>query len=198
VSEIVETEAGYHVIQMIERRGEQVNVRHILLRPKVSPEDLLRARNELDSVRTLITSGEMTFAEAALKFSDHPGRINRGIMVNPYSGTSRFRVEELGQIDPNLVFIVDRLEVDQVSEPHTMTTEDGRQAYRLVKVMSRIEPHRANLQEDYDLIQQLALRNKELVVIRQWIDRKLGSTYVFINEDYRHCEFEHEWLRNVK
>ena len=197
LSEIVETEAGFHVIQMIERRGEQVNVRHILLRPKVSPEDLLKARDQLDSVRTLITSGEMTFAEAAMRFSDHPGRINQGIMVNPFSGTSRFRADELGQVDPNLVFIVDRLELEQVSEPHTMMTEDGQQAYRLVKVVSRIDAHRANLQEDYDLIQQMALKQKEVGVIRQWIDRRLGSTYVYINEEYRHCVFEHDWMRNV-
>lgn len=195
LSEIVETEAGYHIIQMIERRGEQVNVRHILLRPKVSPEDLQQARLKLDSVKTLINSGEMTFAEAARKFSDHPGRINEGVMVNPYTGTSRFRSDELGQIDPNLVFIVDRLEVGQVSEPHTMTTEEGQQAYRLVTVISRIDPHRANLQEDYDLIQQLALQQKELGVIRQWINRRLGSTYVRINEEYRDCEFEHNWLK---
>lgn len=197
LSEIVETEAGFHIIQMIERRGEQVNVRHLLLRPKVSPEDLQQARNELDSVRTLIASGEMTFAEAALKFSDHPGRINQGIMVNPYTGTSRFRVDELGQIDRNLVFIVDRLDVGQVSEPHTMMTEDGQQAYRLVKVVSRRDAHKANLQEDYDLIQQLALQQKELGVIRQWIARRLESTFVRINEEYRDCEFEHNWLKII-
>jgi peptidyl-prolyl cis-trans isomerase SurA len=197
LSEIVETEAGYHIIQMIERRGEQVNVRHILLRPKVSPEDLQQARVKLDSVRTLIASGEMTFAEAARKFSDHPGRINEGVMVNPYTGTSRFRSDELGQIDPNLVFIVDRLEVGQVSEPHIMMTEDSQQAYRLVTVISRVDPHRANLEEDYDLIQQLALQQKELGVIRQWINRRLGSTYVRINEEYRDCAFEHNWLKTT-
>jgi peptidyl-prolyl cis-trans isomerase SurA len=196
LSDVVETEAGYHILQMIERRGEQVNVRHILLRPKVSPEDLQQARHKLDSVKTLISSGEMTFAEAAREFSDHPGRINDGVMVNPYTGTSRFRSDELGQIDPNLVFIVDRLEVGEVSEPHTMVTEEGHEAFRLVTVLSRIDPHRANLQEDYDLVQQLALQQKEIGVIRQWIDRRLGSTYVRINEEYRDCMFEHNWLKS--
>ncbi len=192
LSEVVETEAGFHVLQMIERRGEQVNVRHILLRPKVSPEDLQEAKNQLDSVRTLITSGEMTFAEAAQKFSDHPGRINQGVMVNPYTGTSRFRSDEL---EPELFFIVDNLEVGEVSQPHTMVTEEGQQAYRIVSVVSRIEPHRANLQEDYDLIQQMALSQKELGIIRQWISRRLTSTYVHINEKYLDCEFEHGWVR---
>ncbi|MFO7977918.1 MAG: peptidylprolyl isomerase, partial [Bacteroidales bacterium] len=98
VSDIVETKAGYHIIQMIERRGEQINVRHILLTPKVTQEDLMEARHELDSIKTLITSGEMTFEEAAIKFSDDPGRMNRGLMVNPYTGTGRFRTEDL---EPN-------------------------------------------------------------------------------------------------
>jgi peptidyl-prolyl cis-trans isomerase SurA len=195
VSEVVETEAGLHILQMIERRGEQVNVRHLLLRPKVSPEDLQKARAELDSIRTLILSGEKTFAEAALAFSDHPGRINQGLMVNPFTGTNRFRADELGQVDPNLVFIVDRLEPEQVSEPHLMVTEEGQQAYRIVKLISRVDAHRANLQEDYDLIQQLALNQKERQAIRRWIDRKLSSTYVFIHEQYRDCVFEHQWLR---
>lgn len=192
VSDIVETEAGYHIIQMIERRGEQVNVRHILLMTNVSPIDLAATRNELDSIRNLIVSGDMTFEEAVEEFSDDPSKINNGLMVNPYTGTNRFRTEEL---DPSLFFAIDKLEVGQISAPVPTTTEEGKQAFMLVKLISRIEPHRANMQDDYDLIQTLALQKKQRRAIQNWINRKLASTYVFLHDDYKHCAFEYDWIR---
>lgn len=192
LSDIVETDAGYHLIQMIERRGEQFNVRHILLQPKVSPLDLMAARQQLDSIRTLIQNGEMTFAEAALKFSDDPGKINQGLMVNPYTGTTRFRSEE---IEPNLFFVVDQMEVGDVSAPIGMVTEEGQQAFRIVQLQSRTEAHRGNLQQDYDYIQQLALDEKKRKATQAWINRRLPNTYVFVHEKFRDCPFELEWLK---
>ncbi|MDX9942701.1 MAG: peptidylprolyl isomerase [Bacteroidales bacterium] len=192
LSDIVETEAGYHLIQMIERRGEQFNVRHILLLPKVSPLDLMAARQELDSIRTLIEGGEMTFAEAALKFSDDPGKINQGLMVNPYTGTTRFKSEE---IEPNLFFVIDQLEVGAVSAPIGMMTEEGQQAFRIVQLQSRTDPHRGNLQQDYDYIQQLALDEKKRKATEAWINRRLPNTYVFIHEKFRGCSFELDWVK---
>ncbi len=193
MSEIVETQAGFHLIQMIERRGEQFNVRHILLQPKVSPVDLMAARQELDSIRTLIMNGEMTFEEAAWRFSDDPGKINQGLMINPYTGTTRFRTEE---IEPNLFFVIDRLEVGEISSPVGMVTEEGQQAFRIVKLISRTEPHRANLQQDYDFIQQLALEEKKRRAIQAWINRRLPNTYVFVHERFRDCDFELDWVKN--
>lgn len=192
LSDIVETEAGYHLIQMIERRGEQFNVRHILLLPKVSPLDLMAARQELDSIRTLIEGGKMTFAEAALKFSDDPGKINQGLMVNPYTGTTRFKSEE---IEPNLFFVIDQLEVGAVSAPIGMMTEEGQQAFRIVQLQSRTDPHRGNLQQDYDYIQQLALDEKKRKATEAWINRRLPNTYVFIHEKFRGCSFELDWVK---
>jgi len=193
ISEIVETQAGYHIIQMIERRGEQFNVRHILLQPKVSPLDLIAARQQLDSIRTIINNGEMTFAEAAIKFSDDPSRINQGLMINPFTGTNRFRSEE---VEPNLFFVIDRMEVGEVSSPVGMMTEEGQQAFRIVKLISRTEPHLANLQQDYDFIQQLALQEKKRKATFEWISRRLPNTYVFIYNKYHGCEFELDWLKN--
>ena len=192
LSEIVETPAGFHIIQMIERRGEQVNVRHLLLQAKTSPVDLAQARNELDSIRNLITSGEMTFEAAVEKFSDDPGKINQGLMVNPYTGTNRFRSEE---IDPSVFFAVDKLEVGQITAPLPMTTEEGRQAFRLIKLNSRSEAHQANLQSDYDLIQQMALQEKQNKAVDQWIVKKLANTFIHLNEGYRHCDFRFEWVK---
>lgn len=192
VSEVVETQAGYHIIQMIERRGEQINVRHILLQVQASPADLAKARTELDSIRRVIQAGELTFEEAVEKFSEHPSKINQGLMVNPFTGTNRFRTEEL---EPSLFFAVDRLEVGEVSAPLPMTTEEGRQAFRLVKLVSRIDAHQANLQEDYDLIQQLALQQKQQKAVNAWITRRLASTYVYVHDQFRHCEFDLDWIK---
>lgn len=192
VSDIVETQAGYHIIQMIERRGEQINVRHILLRPKISPQDMIKAKNELDSIRTLIMNDEITFAEAALTLSDDPNRINEGLMVNPYTGTNRFRVDE---IEPSLFFEIDKLEVGEVTPPMPVTTEDGQQAYQIIYLKSRRDAHLANLQEDYDYIQQIALRQKEHKAITRWVNRKLENTYVFVHEKYRHCDLDFGWIK---
>lgn len=193
VSEIVETQAGLHIIQMIERRGEQFNVRHILLKPKVSPMDLLTARQQLDSIRTIINNGEMTFAEAAQKFSDAPNRVNQGLMLNTFRGTNRFSTEE---IEPNLFFVIDRMKVGEISAPISMTTEEGNQAFRIVNLISRSEPHVANLQQDYDFIQELALQDKKRKTTLEWISRRLPNTYVFINEKYHGCNFDLDWLKN--
>jgi peptidyl-prolyl cis-trans isomerase SurA len=192
VSEIVETQAGYHIIQMIERRGEQINVRHILLRPKISPVDMVKARNELDSIRTMIQNEEISFSEAALKHSDHPGRISEGLMVNPYTGTNRFRVDE---IEPSLFFEIDKLEVGDVSPPIPTMTDDGQQAFMIVYLKSRRDAHRANLQEDYDYIQQIALRQKEYKAIGRWINRRLEHSYVFVHEKYHDCSFDFNWIK---
>ncbi len=194
VSEVIETEAGYHILQMIERRGEQFNVRHILLQPRISPADISKTRNKLDSIRTIIREGEMTFEEAALEFSEHPSRVNQGLMVNPRTNSTRFTSDHL---EPNLFFVIDNLEVGEVSEPVATRTEKGTQAFKIVKLRQRTLPHRANLEEDYDFIQKLALQEKKRRVVKDWINRRLSSTYVFIHENYRDCEFDHNWLKVI-
>lgn len=192
VSEIVETRSGYHIIELIERRGEQINVRHLLLRPKVSPEVEQQTRSKLDSIRTLIMTDEMTFAEAARRFSDHPGGGAGGTILNPYTGTTRFKTEEM---DPNLFFVVDRLEEGEISRPIQTMTDEGQPAYKIVTVRQRIDPHRANLQQDYDFIQRLALQEKRGKAIRKWVERRLKSTYISIHDDYKDCDFDIQWLQ---
>jgi peptidyl-prolyl cis-trans isomerase SurA len=190
ISEIIETEAGYHILQLIERRGEQINVRHILIRPKISPLQLTKARNKLDSIRQLIQDGEMTFAEAALKFSDDPGRINEGVMINPYTNTTRFKMDEIEQ---SLFFTVDRLNQGDVSAPVPMMTEEGQQAFRIIKLINRIDAHPATMDGDYDFIQQLAMNKKRMQAVQSWIKSKLGSTYISINDDFKDCSFSIPW-----
>jgi peptidyl-prolyl cis-trans isomerase SurA len=195
ISDVFESQFGMHFMQLIERRGEQINVRHILMMPKVSPSQLAAARSRLDSIRNVITAGDMTFAEAAARFSDDPSRTNGGIMVNPFTTTTRFKNTE---IDQNLFFVVDRLEKDQISNPVPMMTEDGKQAFRILMVRDRIEAHTATLEGDYDFIQQLALEKKKSAVVRDWVNNKIGSTFIFINEEFTSCNFSAAWTRNLK
>ncbi len=193
ISEIIETQAGYHIIQMIERRGELINVRHILMKPKVSPLQLAQARSRLDSIRTAIVKQEITFAEAAKKFSDDPNRISGGFMINPYNNTARFKNDE---IEPGLFFVVDKLEVGQITQPLPTTTDEGSQAFRIVLVRERIDAHAASLEGDYDFIQQLALNRKKDAIVKQWVNSKIGSTFFFINQEFHLCQFTADWMRN--
>lgn len=195
VSGIVETRSGYHIIQPIERRGEEVNVRHLLLRPQVSPEVEQETINKLDSIRTAIMSGEITFRDAARQYSDHRSANSGGIMVNPYTGTTRFKTDEL---DPNLFFVVDRLEVGEISRPMQTMTEDGGQAFQIITVRERVDPHPANLQQDYDFIKNLALQEKKDKRLDEWVKSRLKGTYITIHEDYEHCGFDHDWLKYAR
>lgn len=191
VSDIVETKAGYHIIQLIERRGEFINVRHILLRPKVSNLDLAKAKKELDSIAVLIDEGMYTFEEAVMKFSDDPGKNNKGLIINPLTGTTMF---EADQLDPKVFFVVDKLEIGEISAPVQFETEEGTNAYRLLYLSKRTSPHKANLQDDYSRIQEWALSEKESKVVQKWIREKAENTFIRITDDYRECEFVNNWI----
>lgn len=190
VSDIVETEAGFHILQMIERRGEYVNVRHILLRPKVSPLDLAKAKVELDSIAVLIENKEYTFEESVVEFSDDPSKNNGGLLMNPFTGSSLF---ESDQLDPKVFFVIDKLEIGEISTPVQFQTEDGKDAYRILYLKRRTEPHKANLKQDYDKIQEWSLENKKMEVINDWIEDKAASTYVKVNDKYQDCDFVNTW-----
>jgi len=190
VSDIVETEAGFHILQMIERRGEYVNVRHILLRPKVSPLDLAKAKVELDSIAILIENKEYTFEEAVVKFSDDPSKNNGGLLINPFTGNALF---ESDQLDPKVFFVIDKLEIEEISTPVQFQTEDGKDAYRILNLRRRTEPHKANLKQDYDRIQEWALENKKMEVINEWIEDKAENTYIKVNDKYKDCDFVNTW-----
>ncbi|MCX6267991.1 MAG: peptidylprolyl isomerase [Bacteroidetes bacterium] len=192
VSDIVETEDGYHLIQMIERRGEYINVRHILVQPKVSLLNLGKAKATLDSVASLITNKKTTFDIAVVKYSDDPGKNSGGLMINPVSGNSRF---EASQIDAKIFFVIDKLKTGDVSSP-VLTNERGKQDYRIYFLKTRTNPHKANLEDDYARIQQMALDMKKQEVIDEWMTKKVNSTYISIKDDFRNCSFERKWIKN--
>jgi len=190
VSEIVETEAGFHILQMIERRGEYVNVRHILLRPKVSPMDLAKAKVQLDSIVSLIDKKEYTFEDAITKFSEDPSKNNGGLIINPMNGTTLF---EADQLDPKVFFIIDKLEPGEISVPVQFQTEDAKDAYRILYLKKRTEPHKANLKQDYDKIKEWSKEEKKQELISKWIREKSELTFIKINGSYNDCVYVNTW-----
>lgn len=190
ISDVVESEAGYHIIQLVARRGEMIQTRHILIVPKVNPEDLAKARQDLDNVLALIRMDSLTFEKAASLHSDDPSKNSGGMLINPLTGTARF---EMNQLDPSLFFIIDKMEAGQISDPVLMKTEKGGQAYRIVLLKVRTTPHRANLTEDYVKIQDWALQDKQTRALQSWMDKKMASTFIHINERYMDCGFRFTW-----
>ena len=192
VSPVIETKFGFHFIQLIERRGEQINVRHILFKPKTNPSDLENAKTFLDSVALLIKKNIITFSDAAQKFSDDADtKNNGGLMINPQTGTTKF---ETDQLDPTLFFQIDKLKIGEVSESMVMQTRESNQAYRLLLVKSRTEPHRANLKEDYQKIQAAALTEKQNKAILDWVKKKKSMTYIKVDKEYQNCEVLKDWF----
>ena len=192
VSPVIETKFGYHILQLIERQGEYINVKHILIQPKVSTADLVKAKNYLDSVKTLIDKKKITFEEAATLFSDDPGKNNGGLIVNPQSGNTRF---ETDQLDPSIFFVIDKLKLKETSKPVIMKSAEGKQAYRLLYLKTRSEPHRATIKDDYDRIQAAALADKKNKTLTTWINDKIKKTYIHINDEWKVCQFKRNWLK---
>ncbi len=195
MSDIVKTQFGYHLLQMIDRRGEQINVRHILLIPQVSQEDLFQAKLFLDTVYNDIQSQDtLTFEKAAARYSDDKDtKMNGGRLVNPANGTPRFDVEELGQIDRSLLFAVQKLKVGEMTEPVLFQARDGKRAYRILKLLRMTDPHVANLKQDYARLQQAASRVKENDNLQKWISEHKGNAYVWVDPKYVNCDFETSW-----
>ncbi len=190
ISNVLETEAGYHIIQMIERKGDYVNVRHILLTPKVNPEDLNKAKNELDSIAILIRADSISFQDAVIKFSDGENANNAGLMINPYTMSTTFQAEEL---DPQVSFTIEKMEVGEISNAVPMKTEENDDAYRIMMLKKKTVPHQANLEDDYSKIREWALQNKKMNVVGEWIEDKANDTYIRIIEEYNNCKFDQNW-----
>ena len=196
VSKIVETEYGYHIIQLIEKRGDRINTRHILLRPKVSEQDLNDAKVRLDSIRTeVIMSGEVPFEEATRYVSqDKDTRNSKGIMVNQATGTTRF---EMSQLPQEIARVVSTMQPGDISEAFVMKDpKNEREQVAIVKLEARHEAHQATFADDYQLIKDMYEEAQRKKILNNWLDKKIRDTYVRIEEGWRGCEFEHKgWIR---
>ena len=203
VSKIVETEYGFHIIQLIEKRGDRINTRQILLRPKVAEKDLIDGVNRLDSVRTEILDNKFTFEEAARYISqDKDTRYSRGVMVNndfrsSNSGTTRFEMSELPQ---EIAKAVAELQPGEISKAFIM--KDPKRAQdivAIVKLTNRIQSHTANMADDFQLIKNMYEQAARKRIIDEWLEKKISETYVRIEDGWRGCDFEHKgWIKARK
>lgn len=194
ISEIFESSFGYHFIQLIARRGELVDVRHVLVTAKVSNQDVLEAKNILDTIYQNIMDGKITFCAACAKYSDDKETKNScGIMQNVAAGSTRFEIEEIGQTDASLVPMLDRLEVGGITKPILNQSPDGKQSFKIVYLKTRTEPHKANLKDDYQRLQNLAQMHKQKSTVDTWVNKKLRAMYVHIDDEYKNYPFRHNW-----
>ncbi|MCS7037936.1 MAG: peptidylprolyl isomerase [Saprospiraceae bacterium] len=186
ISPVVETEFGFHVIQLIERRGNLVHARHILIKPEITEEDLEKAAAKLDSIRNLIVSGRLTFSDAVKIYGDKntASYNNDGRVANPRTGNTFF---EVGDLDTNIFFAIDDLKVGEISKPTPFRTPDGARYYRLILLESRSKPHKANLRQDYNKIQAAALEQKKNDYIEQWMLSRLRKTHLAIDPLFQQC-----------
>ncbi len=195
LSRVVESEFGLHIIQMIEKKGEeQVNVRHILVSPKITSDDKEKARVQLDSIAKEIIEKKITFEEAALKFSDDKNtKKNGGLMVNRYTGTPRF---EKKHISAEINYALRNMKVGDISQPFEGKDERGRDVHLLVKLKSQTKPHVANIEDDYQKIQEIALNFRKQNVVEEWMKGRIKTTYIKMNPKWRKCEFQmKEWMQ---
>jgi len=191
VSQVIKSKFGYHIIQMVERKGEQAHVRHILIRPERTSADFQKSLNKLDSVRAELVSGKTTFNEAGGKYStDDNSKRTGGMRTDPNSGGTALEIDKL---DPTLALMMDSLKVGSFSQPHVYTNESGEKSCRIVYLKRRTEPHKANLTDDYSKIQHVALSQKQTKKVEQWIKEKLPSYYLHIDPEYTTCKNLKDW-----
>lgn len=193
VSKIVETEFGFHIIQMVEKRGDMMRCRHILLKPRVSMEALQQCVNDLDSMKTDISKGLYTFDELAIVSSDKDTRNNYGLMVNQEDASSKFEMKDLPS---EVARAVAGLQVGEISKPFIMINTKGKEVVAMVKLKNRINGHRATMTDDYQELQEVMIEKLSEEKIEDWIREKQKTTYVHINENWKNCEFRYPgWIK---
>ncbi len=191
ISPIVKTKFGYHIIQMIQRKGDEVDVRHILIIPERTSGDFKKALDKLDSVRADLISGKIKFPEAVGKYAtDEASKRTGGIIADPQTGSTLLDVNKL---DPAMVLILDSLQPGQYSRSQIFFTESHERSCRIVYLKTRTSPHKANLKDDYNKIQEVALQQKKLAKIQEWVKQKLPTYYLKIDTEYQSCNAFKIW-----
>lgn len=191
LSEIVETKYGFHLIQMVKRRGEQFNVRHILIKPNISAQAINNAKSKLDSLVDLMVKDTLNFEQLAIKYSEGESSNNGGVIVNPQTGSSSFVLEDL---DASLSSTIDGLSQGEKSNATLFETFDGRKACRIIHVDKIIEEHKANLKNDYDRIQSVAVQELKAIALENWKKNKIEETYIDIKDDFG-CVWDDNWKK---
>lgn len=196
VSKIVESEFGFHIIQLIDKRGDKIKVRHILLKPRISDKAVSSSLARLDSIRTDITKGLFTFEEGATVISDDKDtRNNHGLMSNIMGSarTSKFRMQDL---PPEVAKVVDTMKVGEISAPFSMINDRGKTVCAIVKLKNRVDGHKATITEDFQVMKDLVLGKRREEKLHEWVVDKIKTTYVRINDRYKDCKFEYQgWIK---
>ena len=186
VSKPFKTDYGYHIVQLQIKRGEELDLRHILIKPKVEQEDLDIAKKALDSLRLQIIDGNISFEEVARKYSsDDESKLNGGVMMNPMTTDTRWNLEDL---DRSIFYAIEKIKVGDISPAALVREQDGKEIFRILQLRQRIAPHRANLDQDFSLLKNYVENQKRQEKLMDWVARKKNSTYIFIAPKYRDCQ----------
>ena len=192
ISEVVESTFGFHIIQMIERRGEQISVRHILIKPKFSSLSLRNAKEKISAIKLDIDSNIISFEDAVIKYSEDNSKNNGGLIINSSTGSSQFTLD---QLDPSIRYLVENMNIGDMTSPSLTKSNDGTQAaYRIIKLNNRIDEHKANIADDFDKLKEYALVNKKQSVIDKWILNNIPNTYIKVSEDLSICSCYKKWM----
>lgn len=198
ISDIVETQFGFHIIQQIKRLGNSIRLRHILVRPEITDDDLKIAFDELTNVRELIQTDSISFSRAVKKYSDEDQQsyTNDGNLVNPASGNTFY---EIGDLEPDIYFAIDTMEIGKISAPLQFKLGPSETAYRIIYLKSRTKPHKASLSLDYAKIKAATVEQKKSIYIGKWVEERVGSTYIQVAPEYEGCPAVKNWVgRSIK
>lgn len=196
ISDIIETNYGYHIIKLIERKGDDYKCQHILIIPEFDNSALEASALKIDSCYQALNSGKISWDNAVLKYSNDEATMqNKGIITNPITGEQTWDMEDLNQVDQQIYLLTDAMEVGDISQPNLyINIFERKQGVRIVRLMKRTSPHKANLKDDYALIKGAAESNKKQQIVNEWIQAKIKNAYIRVDEAYQTCEFTNPWI----
>jgi len=188
ISKVVKSEFGYHIIQLIDRKGEKIKCRHILLRPKIDPKELENAKNRVDSIADFVRKGKITWEQACYLYSsDKNTRNNGGLVTSQHNGSAKFEISEL---DPDVSKVITKMNIGETSSPFPTVDDKQRQVYKIVKLNNKTQAHKANIQEDYQKLSEMFLTKKKEEIYRKWIAKQQAKTYIHVDDSYANCNFK--------
>jgi len=198
ISPVFETDYGFHFLQVLERRGEQVHVRHILIMPKTTPESLTRLKLHADSIYNNIIGKKISFAAAANLYSDNKEtKYNGGMMLNAENVQARSTLIPVDKLDPSVFLVIDTMKIGGISKPDLFTAADGKQGYRILYLKAKIPPHKANMVQDFSKIRDAAQSDKINRTLSEWFEKRRESTYIKIDDEFNTCDELKIWTKTT-
>jgi peptidyl-prolyl cis-trans isomerase SurA len=192
ISKVVESQFGYHIVQLIERRGEQINVRHILIKTKVTATALHAAKLKMDNIAKEINEETITFDQAVSEYSDDENKSNGGLLLNPNTMSTSHTLEDMA---PALRLVIEKLKETEVSSPSVIQMQDENKAYRILRLNKRTEQHKANLVDDFAKIKEYSINAKKQVTLEKWTSKTIAKTYIKLSDELTKCELANKWSK---